>query len=213
MRPGRSCPGLVRLIIEGVSKSLKFMLSAVLLVAAGVGAFALGGYLRPKPAPAGTALNNPVDVRGLDLVDQHGSTVDLAGDFGGDVTLVFFGFTRCPDVCPLTMARLEKAYVDAGEPDDLKVVMVSVDPEFDTPEVIGEYVGRFHSDFVGLTGSNSQVAAAARTFFAGYSGTGPAIAHTDAVAVVDRQGQLRYVYTGDAVVSLGADLPGLLESL
>ena len=196
-----------------MSKSLKFLMAAVVLVGAGIGAVALGGYLRPKPAPAGTALTNPVDVTGLELVDQHGSTVDLAGDFSGDVTLVFFGFTRCPDVCPFTMARLEKAYVDAGEPGDLKVVMVSVDPEYDTPEVIGAYVGRFHADFVGLTGSNPQVAAAARAFFAGYSGTGPAVAHTDAVAVVDRTGLLRYVYTTDAVVSLGADLPGLLESL
>jgi len=196
-----------------VSQSLKFLSLAALLVAAGIGAFAVGGYLRPKPVPAGTALANPVDVRGLQLVDRHGSPVDLAGDFGGDVTLVFFGFTRCLDVCPLTMARLEKAYVDAGEPDDLTVVMVSVDPEFDTPEVIGAYVGAFHSDFVGLTGSNSQVAAAARAFFAGYSGTGSAIAHTDAVAVVDRQGLMRYVYASDAVVKLGADLPRLLESL
>ena len=196
-----------------MSKSLKYLLLAVGLVAAGVGAFALGGLLRPQPAPAGTALDNPVDVRGLDLVDQEGSTVDLAGDFGGDVTLVFFGFTRCPDVCPLTMARLAKAYRDAGEPQDLKVVMVSVDPEFDTPEVMGAYVERFHDDFVGLTGTTSQVATAARTFFAGYSGTAEELVHTDAVAVVDRQGRLRYVYTADAVVSLGGDLSGLLASL
>lgn len=196
-----------------MSKSLRYLLFAVVLLAAGVGAFALGGLLRPKPAPAGTELNNPVDVTGLDLVDQHGSTVDLAGDFAGDVTLVFFGFTRCPDVCPLTMARLEKAYVDAGEPADLKVVMVSVDPEFDTPEVLGAYLSRFHTDFVGLTGSSSQVAAAARAFFAGYSGSDANIAHTDAVAVVDRRGKLRYVYTADAVVSIGADLSGLLKNL
>lgn len=196
-----------------MSKSLKYLLFALVLIAAGVGAFALGGLLRPQPAPVGTALDNPVDVRGLDLVDQHGSTVDLAGDFGGDVTLVFFGFTRCPDVCPMTMARLEKAYVDAGEPADLKVVMVSVDPEFDTPEVMGAYVGRFHQDFVGLTGSTSQVARAARAFFAGYSGTDASIVHTDAVAVVDRHGQLRYVYTADAVVGIGSDLPGLLKRL
>jgi len=196
-----------------VSKSLKFLSLAVLFVAAAIGAYALGEYLRPKPAPAGTALDNPVAVTGLELVDQHGTTVDLAADYDGDVTLVFFGYTRCPDVCPFTMARLEQAYVDAGEPDDLNVVMVSVDPGFDTPDVMGRYVERFHADFIGLTGSTSQVATAARAFFAGYSGIGAAITHTDAVAVVDRDGMLRYVYTTDAMLSLGADLPGLLKRL
>ena len=160
------------------------------------------------------------------------ATTDYAATVGGPFTLtasdgstvtdqtlkgrpyaLFFGFTRCPDVCPLTMARLAKAYRDAGEPHDLKVVMVSVDPEFDTPEVMGAYVERFHDDFVGLTGTTSQVATAARTFFAGYSGTAEELVHTDAVAVVDRQGRLRYVYTADAVVSLGGDLSGLLASL
>lgn len=191
----------------------KFLLLVALLAAAGVGAYALGSWLRPKPAPVGTALTNPVTVSGLELVDQHGGAVDLAADFAGDVTLVFFGFTRCPDVCPLTMARLEKAYSDAGEPADLRVVMVSVDPEFDTPEVMGAYVERFHQDFIGLTGSQSQVATAARAFFAGYSGTGAATVHTDAVAVVDRESRLRYVYTTDAVANLGADLPSLLRGL
>lgn len=196
-----------------MNSAVRFSLLVIAMVALGFGAYLLGAWLRPKPAPAGTALNNPVAVTGLELVDHHGAAVDLAADFGGDVTLVFFGFTRCPDVCPLTMARLGKAYVDAGEPDDLSVVMVTVDPEYDTPAVMADYVGRFHADFVGLTGSNTQVATAARAFFAGYSGSDAQIVHTDAVAVVDRAGMMRYVYSADAVVSLGADLPQLLRSL
>jgi len=196
-----------------VNSAVRFSLLVIAMVALGFGAYLLGSWLRPKPAPAGTELNNPVAVTGLELVDHHGAAVDLAADFGGDVTLVFFGFTRCPDVCPLTMARLGKAYVDAGEPDDLSIVMVTVDPEYDTPAVMADYVGRFHPDFVGLTGSNSQVATAARAFFAGYSGSDVQIVHTDAVAVVDRTGMMRYVYSADAVVSIGADLPQLLRSL
>lgn len=196
-----------------MNSAVRFSLLVIAMVALGFGAYLLGSWLRPKPAPAGTELNNPVAVTGLELVDHHGAAVDLAADFGGDVTLVFFGFTRCPDVCPLTMARLGKAYVDAGEPDDLSIVMVTVDPEYDTPAVMADYVGRFHPDFVGLTGSNSQVATAARAFFAGYSGSDVQIVHTDAVAVVDRTGMMRYVYSADAVVSIGADLPQLLRSL
>jgi len=200
-------------MLARVTRSVRSALSVVLLVVAGAGAYLLGTSLRPGPEPAGTALQEPVAVSGLTLVDQRGAAFDLAGDLEGDVALVFFGFTRCPDVCPLTMARLGKAYVDAGEPDDLSIVMVTVDPEYDTPAVMADYVGRFHPDFVGLTGSNSQVATAARAFFAGYSGSDVQIVHTDAVAVVDRTGMMRYVYSADAVVSIGADLPQLLRSL
>src|SRR5690606_41484390 len=91
---------------------------------------------------------------GRTLVGRRGAAFDLAGDLEGDGALVFFGFTRCPDVCPLTMAQLSSAYGAVGEPEDLKVVMVTVDPEHDTPEVVGAYVERFHPAFVGLTGTN-----------------------------------------------------------
>lgn len=178
-----------------------------------VGAVVLGMYLRPSQAPAGTVLQNPVTVSGFELVDHHGEPVDLAADYAGDVTLVFFGFTRCPDVCPLTMARLANAYEELDAPDDLRVVMVTVDPGNDTPEVMADYVGRFHPDFVGLTGSNTQVAEAARAFFVGFAGAGPAIAHTDVVAVLDREGQIRYIYGQEATLRIGEDLPGLLRRL
>ena len=183
------------------------------LAVLGVGAFTLGTSLRPRPALGGTELQNPVKVTGLGLVDTRGEPVDLAGDFGGEVTLVFFGFTRYPDVCPLTMARLTHAYEQLGAPDDLNVVLVTVDPGFDTPEVLAEYMKRYHPDFVGLTGSNSQVAEAARAFFVGFVEGGSTIAHTDVVGVVDRDGYLRYIYGQDVVVRLGEEMPELLRRL
>ena len=68
-------------------------------------------YMQRQQAPvAGTELTSPVQISGLQLVDQRGQMVNLANDFGGKVTLVFFGYTRCPDICPLTMARLAQAY-------------------------------------------------------------------------------------------------------
>ena len=100
-----------------------------------------------------------------------------------------------------------------GEPQDLRVVMVTVDPEHDTPDVVGAYVERFHPSFIGLTGANSQVAEAAKAFFVGYGGAGVNTVHTEYVAVLDRQGRLTYVYGSEAVPSLGRDLPRLLREL
>ena len=198
-------------MLRGVSRIswLAFISSAVALTAAGVLFF----LLRPDPPLAGTELNNPVPVSGLQLVNHRGEKVDLAADFGGEVTLVFFGYTRCPDICPLTMARLAQAYEGLERTDGLKVVMVTVDPGHDTPEVLGEYVERFHPDFVGLTGSNTQIAEAAKTFFVGYAGAAPTVAHTDMVMVLDRAGNMRYMYGTEAVINIGEDLPGLLRRL
>jgi len=198
-----------------VTRGARYTLYLVLAIVAGAGAYGLGVMLRPTPEPAGTALTNPVPVRGLELVDRNGEPADLAGDFAGELTLVFFGYTRCPDVCPLTLAQLSRAYEDAGTPDDVNVVMVTVDPEFDTPDVIGDFVARFHPEFIGLTGSNQQVATAARTFFVGYAGVAAdhQLMHTDVVAVVDRDGMLRRIYGTDDVPQLALDLPNLRRDL
>ncbi len=162
---------------------------------------------------AGTVIEQPVLLTGLALIDQNGVAVDLAADFAGDLTLVFFGYTRCPDVCPFTLQRLARFKEELGSPDGLSVVMVTVDPAHDTPEVIGAYVSQFDAGFVGLTGSNSQVAEAARAFYVGFAGSGVQQVHTDVVAVVDRQSRLRYIYAQDAVPRLGEDLPTLLSTL
>jgi protein SCO1 len=187
---------------------------ALLLALAGVAAYRAGGALAPTPLAA-TMLQQVRSVGDATLIDRDGREVvisDLAA--GADLTLVFFGFTRCPDVCPITMARLAKIYRDAGEPNDVQVVMITVDPEHDTPEVIGAYAAAFHPSFIGLSGSNGQVAVAARAFYVGYADLGGgAFTHGESVAVVDRRGNLRAVYGGDRVVRIGDDLPTLRRRL
>jgi protein SCO1 len=178
-----------------------------LVAVAGALAYGLGVALRPPPELAGTALQQPPRVVDLDLVRGDGSAVSLADVAAGGTTLVFFGFTRCPDVCPLTMANLARIYEHLGEPEDLTVAMITVDPEHDTPELLDRYVRAFHPDFVALTGTNTQIATAARTFFVGYAGIGTeTFVHTDVVAVIDRAGTLRYVYGQDALRRLASDL-------
>lgn len=113
------------------------------------------------------------DIRPLqefELVDENfGSfTNDNLND---QWTLLFFGFTSCPDICPITMAELKKFYeqMDPNLKDDLNIVMVSVDPERDDPETIGNYVNGFNEDFLGVTGDLDSIAGVASQFFVGYS--------------------------------------------
>jgi protein SCO1 len=196
----------------GISSTLRRIMLVLALVAAGIGAYGLGLSLRPEPEPAGTMVQHPPSVGHLELVRVDGETVRLA-EVLGDTTLVFFGFTRCPDVCPITMSRLGTIYRDLDTPAGLRVLMITVDPDHDTPELLQRYVDGFHPDFVGLSGTNEQVAAAAQTFWIGYAGSGVELLHTDVVAVVDSAGALRYVYGQDALRHLPADLPGLMRRL
>jgi protein SCO1/2 len=90
----------------------------------------------------------------FELVDHHGQPFD-ADSFDGQWTLVFFGFTYCPDICPTTMAFLSRFMGELEglpEYEDTRVVMVSVDPARDTPERMAEYVPYFNPGFTGVTG-------------------------------------------------------------
>jgi protein SCO1/2 len=98
-------------------------------------------------------LDIPRKIGEFALVDQDGSP--FTNDrLKGAWTLVFFGFTNCPDICPTTMAFLNQLVqsLDGTEVEDTRVVMVSVDPARDTPDVLAEYVPYFNPDFVGVTG-------------------------------------------------------------
>ena len=99
------------------------------------------------------------------LIDQDGRTVTQA-DFAGRWMLVYFGYTYCPDVCPLGLTTIAEALDQVPEPqrDRIVPVLVTVDPERDTPEVLKEYVAAFGPQFEGLTGTPEQVAAALKTW-------------------------------------------------
>ncbi len=194
-----------------MTRTLRGLAWAAALLAAAVVAYGLGILLHPAPPLAGQALERGPDVGSLRLVDGSGEPVRLS-DFQGRTLLVYFGFTRCADTCPLTMQRLAKAYRDAGSPADLQVVMITVDPAHDTPAVLDRWVKRFDPSFVGLTGSYRQVAAAAERFMIGYApdANGEPVDHTAVVEVVGPRSRVRYVYGQGSIVKLGDDLPRLL---
>ena len=98
-------------------------------------------------------LDTPRNIGEINLIDQNGEAFTKAR-FEGVWTLVFFGFTHCPDVCPTTMAFLNEFMqnLEGTEAEDTRVVMVSVDPARDTVEVLAEYVPYFNPEFIGVTG-------------------------------------------------------------
>lgn len=95
------------------------------------------------------------------LTDTDGQPYDFAAETGGRLTLLFFGYTHCPDVCPGHMGVLQGVKDTPGTPDPL-VVFVTTDPERDTPERLRDWLDGFDGDFVGLTGTHEQIAAAER---------------------------------------------------
>lgn len=193
-------------------RPVRLVALALLVVLAGSAAYLAGRSLAPAPERVATVLDVPQDAADLVLtLAPDGSRVrfgEVAA--GASWTLVFFGFVDCPDVCPITMARLAELYRDLGEPDELQVAMITVDPENDDAERLGRYVRGFHPAFVGLTGGSDDVAAAARRFFIGYNGTGETIVHTEAVGLVDAGGRLRGVYGQGKLGRIGDDLVDLL---
>ncbi len=194
-----------------------YTIIAVFIVLAGFAAYSAGRFFRPKIIPVttelrGTAWQNPPSVADVSLTRADGSTLSFK-DLQKDINVVFFGFTRCPDVCPLTLAKLAEIYRNLQEPQNLDVFMITVDPEFDTPEVTQNYISNFHPNFIGLSGDNSQVASALQRFFvAGQEASEGNFVHTDAVLILDKKANLRYVYGQTGLIYLEADLKQLLSN-
>ena len=112
----------------------------------------------------GADITGATYARTLAMPDINGQARTL-GDFKGKVTVIFFGYTQCPDVCPTTMAELAQVKKQLGaDGEKLQAVFVSIDPERDTPEILKSYLASFDPSFVALRGSAEQTQAAAKEF-------------------------------------------------
>jgi protein SCO1/2 len=155
--------------------------------------------------------------KGLSMVDQDGRPRSLA-DYAGKVLVVFFGYTQCPDVCPTALAELAQVMeVLADDASRLQVIMITVDPEHDTPEVLKQYVQTFNPTFAGLTGTPEQVKQAASSFKAYYAkvfaknGTDYSMDHSAGFYLLDSKGEARVLAgNGSDVDSLVHDIKVLL---
>ncbi|MEV2210597.1 SCO family protein [Streptomyces sp. NPDC050997] len=114
---------------------------------------------------AATVLDQPFEKPDLVLTDAQGKKYDLRKETAGKPTLVYFGYTHCPDVCPLTMNNIAvaKKQLPKSEQDELRVVFVTTDPARDTPAELGKWLKGIDSEFVGLTGDFATIQASART--------------------------------------------------
>ncbi len=152
------------------------------------------------------------------LTGPEGKTVSLE-DFRNKVVLIYFGYTFCPDVCPITLSNLKMLMLSLEEKaEDVQVIFISIDPERDTYQKLKDYVPYFHPTFIGLTGSEADLASVAKKYQTFYlkqkveSEAGYLMAHSDVVILVDQNGRFRGRYKSKYDLDkLTTDIRWLLE--
>jgi protein SCO1/2 len=158
----------------------------------GYGPEPTGGYVldQPRPLPA------------FELVDERGEAFTQA-DFQGHWSLLYFGFTYCPDICPSALGVMAevKRQLDGVEGLDDRYYLVSVDPERDTPERLAEYVTYFDPAFRGVTGEFDQLDIITRAAGAVYKvpeapeGDDYLVAHSSTLTLIDPRGRIHAIFT------------------
>ena len=171
---------------------------------------------QPTPTVGGIAVDSPRQVADFTLSDQNGNALKLSS-LRGKAVLLFFGYTHCPDVCPLTLSDfkrikqdLEQAAPEAA--DKVAYVMVSVDGQRDTPAVMKKYIEMFDPSFIGLTGDPTQVANIGVDYGVkvqiqktSANQTDYTVAHTSYTYLLDPQGNWRVAYPFQTPPSLIAN--------
>jgi protein SCO1/2 len=136
------------------------------------------------------------------LVDQDGR-VYSRDDFKGRVTVLLFGFTHCPDLCPTALSNLSAVLDQLGEDRDrVRIAFITVDPERDTPEVLRDYMSAFGPNFVALTGEAVAIRKAAKTFKVFFQkiplpGGDYTMDHSAVIYVIDPQARVRLMFTAN----------------
>ncbi|MCB8926253.1 MAG: SCO family protein [Ardenticatenaceae bacterium] len=187
----------------------------------GIGLGVLYLVVRPYIGPRewhGMEIQSNLPVTNFTLTGPGEEPVSLV-DFRDKVVMLYFGYTFCPDVCPATMVELRDAMEILGDrSEDVQVIMITVDPERDTPEVLEQYLAHFDESFIGLTGTPDEliaVTAPMGIFFEKHEGSaasGYLIDHTATVAVLDKDGKLRLIYPfGITGEEIAADLKYLVR--
>ena len=174
-----------------------------------------------KPPETNTAFIIPVagELPEFSLVDQTGAPV-TAGTFRGQWDLLFFGFTNCPDICPTTLqilANTRRELVETGSKSLPRIVLVSVDPERDTPEPLGQYVDYFGDDILAVTGDLEEVrklTAALGIYFekTAVKDGNYGVDHSAAVLVLDPSGEFSALFSAPHVAANYLhDLPIIMD--
>ncbi|EFH28723.1 MULTISPECIES: SCO family protein [Streptomyces] len=171
---------------------------------------------------AATVLDQPFEKPDLVLTDTKGGKYDLRKETKGRPTLIYFGYTHCPDICPLTMNNIAvaKKQLPRSEQDKLTVVFVTTDPARDTPAELGKWLKGIDTQFVGLTGDFATIQASARTLGISIepthkdkkTGKTVSVHGTQVVAFSPKTDQGYVLYGEDATVDdYTKDLPKLIK--
>jgi len=175
---------------------------------------------RPGATYRGGLVTPPLPKPRFTLTDTSGAPFDFWWKTRGYVTLLFFGYTHCPDQCPLHMANIARGLgnMSTGFADQVKVVFVTTDPARDSPEVLRSWLDRFDARFVGLTGSEAAIEAAQRAAGvppAGKTVLAPddyALGHASFVLVYTKDNLAHLIYPGGVTQKDWAhDLPHLVK--
>lgn len=165
----------------------------------------------------GTLLQSPDKAPGFTLDSVLGEL--SLEDFRGQVVMLYFGYTFCPDVCPATLAEVSNAMELLGkQAEDVQFIMISVDPLRDSVEKLDEYVSHFYPGFLGVTGSEDEIASLATLYgvfyekHAGTEATGYLIDHTATVMVIDQDSHLKLIFPfGAPAAEMAEDIAYLLK--
>lgn len=155
----------------------------------------------------------------FDLVNEEGIEVDET-DYAGKTTLVYFGYTNCPDVCPITLAKVASVVrqLDENDRDDVQILFITVDPSRDTSDVLQLYTDAFGPEFVGLTGEKEDIDAVANRYRITYEyGDKDArgnydVTHSSAVFAFNQDNQARFmIRDSDSREAILADLKQMMS--
>ena len=183
--------------------SRKYFTIGAAIIAMLWGSYLTWRILTPPPqVQTATVLPVAAELAEFSLLDQHGNTF-TRGNFAGHWNLVFFGFTHCPDICPLTLqvlASARQSLADSAAAALPRIVLVSVDPERDTPELIGQYVSHFGTGIVGVTGELAEVRKLTEGLgiYFEKSNVGDdnySVDHSAVVVVIDPDGRFRALFS------------------
>jgi protein SCO1/2 len=204
--------------LNRVFSPARFLLFGVVLALCAVSAFVAIYVHRDAGSQnanafAGTPVEPPKTAQDFALVGDSGKTEHVLRA-GTPLEFLFFGYTHCPDECPLAMASLGRAYRMLTPPEraSTRVVFVTVDPARDTPSVMRAYVTRFDPHFIGLTGGATQLARVWQAYGVQIDAESKEIAHGDAIYAIDGHGKVVLVYPPDvAATALAGDARKLAD--
>jgi len=167
-------------------------------------------YLTADRSLRGSVINPPFQAPEIALTDSNGEPFALS-QVEGKVAVIFFGFTNCPDECPLAMANLKLAVEMLGERGgNVQVLLVTTDPQRDSPEALREFVERFNPLFLGLTGSQAQLSKVWKDY--GVTVMDGGETHSNYIYMIDKSGMLVETVLADSgPADIAADLRVLLR--